>query len=67
MCASLILPITAILILFLFDKHIIRIWVGAGYIPHRYPVMVVMIIPFALMRSQAAFGRVLSGSGQNDQ
>ena len=54
-CAFLILPITAILIL--FGKHIIRIWVGARYIPYSYPVLVVMIIPFALMLSQAASGR----------
>jgi O-antigen/teichoic acid export membrane protein len=60
-CAFLILPITAVLIL--FGKHIIRIWVGARYIPHSYPVLVVMIIPFALMLSQAASGRILFGLG----
>ena len=60
-CAFLILPITAILIL--FGKHIIRIWVGARYVPHSYPVLVVMIIPFALMLSQAASTRVLFGLG----
>ncbi len=62
-CAFLILPITAILIL--FGKHIIRIWVGARYVPHSYPVLVVMIIPFALMLSQAASTRVLFGLGKH--
>jgi O-antigen/teichoic acid export membrane protein len=62
-CAFLILPVTAILIV--FGKHIIRIWVGARYVPHSYPVLVVMIIPFALMLSQAASGRVLFGLGKH--
>ncbi len=62
-CAFLILPITAILII--FGKHIIRIWVGGRYVPHSYPVLVVMIIPFALMLSQAASGRILFGLGKH--
>jgi O-antigen/teichoic acid export membrane protein len=62
-CAFLILPITAILIL--FGKHIIRIWMGARYVPHSYPVLVVMIIPFALMLSQAASTRILFGLGKH--
>jgi len=62
-CAFLILPITAILII--LGKHIIRIWVGARYVPHSYPVLVVMIIPFALMLSQAASTRVLFGLGKH--
>ena len=62
-CAFLILPITAILIL--LGKHIIRVWVGARYIPHSYPVLVVLIIPSALMLSQAASGRVLTGLGKH--
>jgi len=62
-CAFLILPITAILII--LGKHIIRIWVGARYIPHSYPVLVVMIHSFALMLSQAASGRVLFGMGKH--
>jgi O-antigen/teichoic acid export membrane protein len=60
-CAFLTFPITAILII--FGKHIIRIWVGARYVPHSYPVLVVMIIPFALMLAQAASGRILFGLG----
>lgn len=38
---------------------------GARYIPHSYPVLVVMIIPYALMLSQAASGRVLFGLGKH--
>jgi O-antigen/teichoic acid export membrane protein len=62
-CALLIIPITTILIF--FGKHIIRIWVGARYVPQSYPVLVVMIIPFALMSSQAASGRILFGLGKH--
>jgi O-antigen/teichoic acid export membrane protein len=62
-CAFLIFPITAILIL--FGKHIIRIWVGARYVPESYPVLVVMIIPFTLMLAQAASGRILFGLGKH--
>ena len=62
-CAFLILPIAAILII--LGKHIIRIWVGGRYVPHSYPVLVVMIIPFTLMLSQAASGRVLFGLGKH--
>jgi O-antigen/teichoic acid export membrane protein len=62
-CAFIMLPLTAILIV--LGKHIIRIWVGARYIPHSYPVLIVMLIPFALMMSQAASGRVLFGLGKH--
>jgi O-antigen/teichoic acid export membrane protein len=62
-CALLVLPITVILIL--LGKHVIRIWVGARYIPHSYPVLVVLIIPFTLMLMQGASGRVLFGIGKH--
>jgi O-antigen/teichoic acid export membrane protein len=62
-CAFIILPVTALLII--FGKHIIRIWVGARYVPHSYPVLVVMIIPFALMLAQAASTRILFGLGKH--
>ena len=58
-CAFLIFPITAILIV--LGKHVIRVWMGARYIPHSYPVLVVLIVPYTLMLSQAASGRVLFG------
>src|SRR6202171_6005334 len=61
--ALLILPIAVVLIL--LAKHVIRIWVGARYIPHSYPVLVVLIIPFTLMLMQAASGRVLFGIGKH--
>ena len=63
MCALLILPITVVLIL--LGKHVIRIWVGARYIPTSYPVLVILIIPFTLMLMQAASGRVLFGIGKH--
>ena len=62
-CALLILPITVILVL--LGKHVIRIWMGARYVPHSYPVLVVLIIPFALMLMQSASGRVLFGIGKH--
>ena len=62
-CAFIMLPLTAILII--LGKHIIRIWVGARYVPVSYPVLIVMLIPFALMMSQAASGRVLFGLGKH--
>jgi O-antigen/teichoic acid export membrane protein len=60
-CAFLIFPVTAILII--LGKHIIRIWMGARYVPHSYPVLVVMIVGFALMLMQAASTRILFGLG----
>jgi O-antigen/teichoic acid export membrane protein len=62
-CAFLILPIAAILIV--FGKHIIRMWVGARYVPDSYPVLVVLMIPYAIMMSQAASGRILFGLGKH--
>jgi O-antigen/teichoic acid export membrane protein len=62
-CAFLIFPITSLLIV--FGKHIIRIWVGARYVPVSYPVLVVLIIPFALMLAQAASTRILFGLGKH--
>jgi len=58
-CAFLIFPIAATLIV--LGKHVIRVWMGARYIPHSYPVLVVLIVPYTLMLSQAASGRVLFG------
>jgi O-antigen/teichoic acid export membrane protein len=62
-CAFLTFPIVAILLL--FGKHIIRIWVGARYIPNSYPVLVVMILGFGMMLMQAASTRVLFGLGKH--
>ena len=38
---------------------------GARYVPHSYPVLVVLIIPFALMLMQSASRRVLFGIGKH--
>jgi O-antigen/teichoic acid export membrane protein len=62
-CAFLTFPITAILIV--LGKHIIRIWVGARYIPHSYPVLVIMMAGFAFMLMQAVSTRVLFGLGKH--
>ncbi|HUB03340.1 MAG TPA: oligosaccharide flippase family protein [Terriglobales bacterium] len=60
-CAFLTFPITALLII--FGKSIIRIWVGARYVPFSYPVLVIMMLGFAMMLMQAASTRVLFGLG----
>jgi O-antigen/teichoic acid export membrane protein len=62
-CTLLIFPIAIVLIL--LGKHVIRIWVGARYVPHSYPVLVVLIIPFTLMLMHGASGRVLFGMGKH--
>jgi O-antigen/teichoic acid export membrane protein len=62
-CAFLALPIATTLIV--LGKHIIRIWVGARYVPQSYPVLVALIIPYALWLSQAASARVLFGLGKH--
>jgi O-antigen/teichoic acid export membrane protein len=62
-CAFIILPITAILII--LGKSIIEAWVGSRYIAQSYPVLVILIIPFALMLAQSASGRILFGTSQH--
>ena len=62
-CAFTTFPVTAILLI--MGKDIIRIWVGARYVPHSYPVLVALMIPFALMMMQGASGRILYGLGKH--
>lgn len=62
-CAFITFPVTVILLL--LGKDIIRIWVGARYVPHSYPVLVIMMVPFALMMMQGASPRVLYGIGKH--
>jgi O-antigen/teichoic acid export membrane protein len=62
-CAFAILPICAILII--LGKSVIEVWVGSRYVAASYPVLVVMIIPWTLMLSQGASGRILFGMGQH--
>jgi O-antigen/teichoic acid export membrane protein len=62
-CALTIFPVA--LILLILGKDIIRIWVGAQYVPHSYPVLVVMMIPFVLTMMQGASTRILYGLGNH--
>lgn len=62
-CAFTIFPVAAILLI--LGKDIIRIWVGARYVPHSYPVLVVLMIPFALTMMQGASARILYGLGKH--
>jgi O-antigen/teichoic acid export membrane protein len=62
-CAFTIFPVA--LILLILGKDIIRIWVGTRYVPHSYPVLVIMMIPFALTMMQGASARILYGLGKH--
>src|ERR1700686_2594274 len=62
-CAFTILPICAILII--LGKSVIEVWVGRRYVAASYPVLVIMIIPWTLMLSQSASGRILFGMGKH--
>jgi O-antigen/teichoic acid export membrane protein len=62
-CAFVTFPVTAILLI--LGKDVIRIWVGARYVPHSYPVLVAMMIPFALAMMQGASARILYGLGKH--
>jgi O-antigen/teichoic acid export membrane protein len=62
-CAFATFPVTAILLI--LGKDIIRLWVGARYVPHSYPVLVALMIPFALAMMQGASARILYGLGKH--
>jgi O-antigen/teichoic acid export membrane protein len=62
-CAFTIFPICAILII--LGKSVVEVWVGARYVAASYPVLVILIIPFTLMLSQSASGRILFGMSQH--
>ena len=63
MCALVIFPIAAILIL--LGKSIIEAWVGARYISMSYPILLILLIPSTLLVMQAASPRVLFGMGKH--
>ena len=63
MCALVIFPIAAILIL--LGKSIIEAWVGARYISTSYPILLILLIPSTLLVMQAASPRVLFGMGKH--
>ncbi len=63
MCALVIFPITAILIV--LGKSVIEAWVGARYVAASYPVMLILLIPSTLMIMQSASSRVLFGMGKH--
>lgn len=63
MCALVIFPITAILIV--LGKSVIEAWVGARYVRDGYPIMLILLIPSTLMLIQSASSRVLFGMGKH--
>lgn len=62
-CSFAIFPICATLTI--MGKSLIEVWVGAKYISQSYPVLLVLIIPFTFMLSQAASSRMLLGTSQH--
>lgn len=58
-CALVIFPIAAGLII--LGKSVIRVWMGAKYIPFSYPVLLILLIPSTLRMAQATSARVLLG------
>jgi len=63
MCALVIFPITAILIV--LGKSVIEAWMGARYVAASYPILLILLIPSTLMIMQAASSRVLFGMGKH--
>lgn len=61
-CALLIFPLSAALII--FGKPLIEIWVGPKYVSS-YSILVLLLIPKALYRAQAASTRVLFGMARH--
>jgi O-antigen/teichoic acid export membrane protein len=62
-CALVIFPITAILVV--LGKSVIRVWVGASYVPLGYPVMLALLVPSTFLLAQAASPRILFGMARH--
>jgi len=62
-CAFIIFPISAVLII--LGRSVIEAWVGARYVAHSYPVLLILLIPTALILAQAASPRVLLGMNRH--
>src|SRR5258708_21883538 len=57
--AFIIFPISAVLII--FGRSVIEAWVGARYVAHSYPGLLILLIPTALRLAQAASPRAILG------
>jgi O-antigen/teichoic acid export membrane protein len=62
-CAFIAFPITAIFVL--LGKSIIEVWVGRKYVAQGYPVLMILVFPYALMLIQSASSRVLFGMSKH--
>ena len=62
-CALVMFPMCAGLII--LGKSIIRLWMGARYIPLSYPVLLLLLIPCTMRMSQATTGRILFGMARH--
>ncbi len=62
-CALIVLPITATLVI--LGKSVITAWVGPRYVTASYPVMVILLLPFTCILSQAASSRILYGMARH--
>ncbi len=62
-CAFTILPISSAFII--LGKSVIEVWVGKKYVAQGYPVLLTLILPYTLMMSQGASGRILFGMSKH--
>jgi O-antigen/teichoic acid export membrane protein len=62
-CAFVMFPIAVTLVL--LGKSLIEVWVGARYIDHSYPIILILLLPTTLFMAQAASGRILYGMGKH--
>lgn len=62
-CALVIFPICAILLI--LGKSVIEVWMGHKYVATSYVVLVLLIVPRTIYRSQGASTRILFGMARH--
>ena len=62
-CALITLPMTAAFVI--VGRSIIEVWLGKRYVAQGYSVLLTLIIPYTLMLTQFASGRVLYGMSKH--
>jgi O-antigen/teichoic acid export membrane protein len=58
-CSFIIFPIAAGFTI--LGKSVIEAWVGAKYVPHSFPVLMILLFPTTLLCAQSSSGRTLWG------
>ena len=62
-CALITLPMTAAFVI--VGRSIIEVWLGKRYVAQGYSVLLTLIVPYTLMLTQFASGRVLYGMSKH--